>query len=157
MWYGWLKRIKKRLQECHRRLLVDTTTILHDHRLRLAVAKRDHQWYGHGAAAVQAAQAALDTATAELSQYNKDMEFDFHANYNEHGSRHFFRRPHGSKVPISKVNVEGGVATDAPTVQTAFTAHWRSVMTTPPGQPPLNRARRRAVLRRLVQRLSSGD
>ncbi|OQR84340.1 hypothetical protein ACHHYP_13514 [Achlya hypogyna] len=85
------------------------------------------------------------------------MQFDFHANYNEHGSRHFFRRPHGSKVPISKANVEGGVATDAPTVQTVFTAHWRSVMTTPPGQPPLNRARRRAVLRRLTQRLSDDD
>ncbi|OQR88592.1 hypothetical protein ACHHYP_20297, partial [Achlya hypogyna] len=157
MWHGWLKRIKARLQECHRRYIVDTKAILHDHLMRLAVAQRDYQRTGHGAAAVHAAEAALDTATAELRQCTMDVHFDFHANTNEEGSRHFFRRPQGSKVSITKANVDGGVATDAPTVQAVFTAHWQTIMTSPPDLSPPNRARRRAVLRRPTQRLSDAD
>ncbi|OQR88659.1 hypothetical protein ACHHYP_06705, partial [Achlya hypogyna] len=80
MWFGWLKCIKARIQECHRRHTLDTKAILHDYRMRLAVAQRDYQWTRHGAATVHAAQAALDTATAELRQYTRVAYFDFHAN-----------------------------------------------------------------------------
>ena len=155
MWYGWLKRVQRNLHQCHRRLLLRTNAVLHDLRLRLAVAHRDHALSGTGLGAVTAAQLALDTATEEHRQYQFDTQFDFHANSNEQGTAHFFRRPKGSMVPISCVNVAGGVATDAPTVEARFSDHWKGIMTTPPGHAPPNRARRRAVIRMLSRKLTS--
>ncbi|OQR82121.1 hypothetical protein ACHHYP_16373 [Achlya hypogyna] len=100
MLYGGLQRIKARLQECHRRYIVDTKAILHDHRMRRPT-RLPVDWTRH--------------STAELRQYTMDVHFDLHANTNEQGSRHFFRRPQGSKIPITKAIVDAGAATDAPT------------------------------------------
>jgi len=58
-------------------------------------------------------------------------------------------------VPISCVNVAGGVATDAPTGEARISDHWKGIMTTPPGHVPPNRARRRAVIRMLSRKLTS--
>ena len=155
MWYGWLKRMKKRLQQCHRHHLEMLNSTLHCLQLKVSATQRYYEWSGLGAADVEVARKSLEDAKVEHSQHLQDQQFDFHANSNERGSSHFFRRPQGSKIPISTANVDGVAVTDSTTVQAVFTAHWKSIMVAPMGQPPLNRARRRAVIRMLSKRLTS--
>ncbi|RHY02675.1 hypothetical protein DYB25_005008 [Aphanomyces astaci] len=101
MWYGWLKRMKGRLVKCHRQYLEANTTTLHHLQLRVAAAQRAFEVNGFGAADVGAAKLALEQASAEHRQHAMDRQFDFHANTNERGTSHFFRRPQGTKVPIT--------------------------------------------------------
>ncbi|KAF0717596.1 hypothetical protein AaE_010824 [Aphanomyces astaci] len=160
MWYGWLKRMRRQLIKCHRLHTQSTKANLQHLRLRLATAKRALAYYGDLAthvADVAAAQLAYDTAKAEHSQYARDRQFDFHANSNERGTSHFFRKPLGTKVPINCVTVDGTTTTDVPTVQRAFTAHWRSIMATPREADPPDHHRRRAVLEVLTKRLTLVD
>ncbi|RHY60109.1 hypothetical protein DYB30_005852 [Aphanomyces astaci] len=160
MWYGWLKRMRRQLIKCHRLHTQSTKANLQHLRLRLATAKRALAYYGDLAthvADVAAAQLAYDSAKAEHSQYARDRQFDFHANSNERGTSHFFRKPLGTKVPINCVTVDGTTTTDVPTVQRAFTAHWRSIMATPREADPPDHHRRRAVLEVLTKRLTLVD
>ncbi|OQR85572.1 hypothetical protein THRCLA_10670 [Thraustotheca clavata] len=154
MWYGWLKRVKTQLQRCHRHHLATMKSNLNHLQLKLLAAQRHLDWSGAGEGDVELAQQALHQAKIEHRQHLQDRQFDFHANTNERGTAHFFRRPAGSKVPIAKANV-GGVAVTVPSVvQAAFTDHWRSIMVTPTDANPPNRAQRRAVTRTIARRLT---
>ncbi|OQR81788.1 hypothetical protein ACHHYP_16421 [Achlya hypogyna] len=145
MWYGWLKRIKKHLQRSHRhhlQLVRDNLTSL---KLKWLATRRAYECGSAALDEVNAARLALDNARTEHRQHLLDQQFDFHANVNERGSSHFFRRPKGLKVSITSVNVNGVPVTDDDVVKATFTAHWKSIMVAPEAHPPLNRARRRAV------------
>ncbi|RHZ02552.1 hypothetical protein DYB35_012766, partial [Aphanomyces astaci] len=160
MWYGWLKRMRRQLIKCHRLHIESANTQLHHLRLRLAAAKRALDGDGDDvskAADVAAAQLAYDSAKSEHGQYARDRQFDFHANSNERGTSHFFRKPLGTKVPINCVTVDGVRITDEPTVQTTFTAHWRSIMASPQDANPPDHHRRRAVIESLTKRLNLAD
>ena len=160
MWYGWLKRMRRQLIKCHRLHTESAKAHLQHLQLRLAVAKRALAQDGDLAtnvAAVAAAQLAYDSARTEHSQYARDRQFDFHANSNERGTSHFFRKPLGTKVPINCVMVDGTMVTDEPMVQSEFTAHWRSILTTPPDAQVPDHHRRRAVLESLTKRLDQED
>ncbi|KAF0755228.1 hypothetical protein AaE_005045, partial [Aphanomyces astaci] len=91
---------------------------------------------------------AYDSAKSEHGQYASDRQFDFHANSNERGTSHFFRKP------INCVTVDGVRITDEPTVQTTFTVHWRSIMASPQDANPPDHHRRRAVIEYLTKRLN---
>ncbi|OQR83126.1 hypothetical protein ACHHYP_15071, partial [Achlya hypogyna] len=114
MWYGWLKRVKRNLERCHRRLLLHTNATLHALRMQVAHAQLAYEHTGDGHEAIAVAQLALDTATQEHRQFQFDTQFDFHANSIERGTGHFSRRPQGMKVVLDRVNIDGGVATAAP-------------------------------------------
>ncbi|RHY56740.1 hypothetical protein DYB34_005126 [Aphanomyces astaci] len=157
MWYGWLKRMKAQLIKCHRQFLEANSMTLHHLQLKVAAAKRAFEVTGVGAADIGAAKLALDAASAEHRQQAMDRQFDFHANTNERGTSHFFRRPQGTKVPITCVTVGDTTVTDEATVHTTFTAHWRRIMTTDDDQPPPLLERRRAVLSSLSKRLDPAD
>ncbi|ETV89788.1 hypothetical protein H310_15382 [Aphanomyces invadans] len=134
MWYGWLKRMRTQLKKCHRLQTLAEQSKLHHLRLRLTAAKRALQWHADhatAAAEVETAQLAFDSAKAEHRQFARDRQFDFHANSNERGTSHFFRRPLGTKVPINCVTVDGTTVYDEATVQATFTAHWRDIMVAP--------------------------
>lgn len=157
MWYGWLKRIKKHLQKSHRHHLQSMHEKLNSLKLKWMATRRASE-YGHAADGdVDAARLALDNARAEYRQHLLDQQFDFHANVNERGSSHFFRRPNGLKVSISTATVDGVPVTDEDTVKATFTAHWKSIMVAPADRPPLNRARRRAVIQAISRRLTSAQ
>ena len=64
------------------------------------------------ASVVDTACQALGAAPTEYRQFNLDQQFDFHANDNERGTSHFFRRPKGIKVPLSSVTINGVTSTD---------------------------------------------
>ncbi|RHY88949.1 hypothetical protein DYB35_009494 [Aphanomyces astaci] len=160
MWYGWLKRMRRQLIKCHRLHTESTKAHLQHLYLRLAATKRAMESHGDHdilMADVVAAQLAYDTAKAEHCQYAHDRQFDFHANSNERGTSHFFRRPLGTKVPINYVTVDGSMVTDEPTVQSTFTSHWRSIMTAPRDDARPDNDRRRAVLEALTKRLDMAD
>ncbi|RHY75448.1 hypothetical protein DYB30_006450 [Aphanomyces astaci] len=160
MWYGWLKRMRRQLIKCHRLHTQSSTTLLQHLRLRLAATKRSLECDGDNAtkvADVAAAQLAYDSAKSEQGQYARDRQFDFHANSNERGTSHFFRKPLGTKVPINFVTVDGMSITDEPTVQNTFTAHWRSIMSAPQVGNLPDHDRRRAVLEALTKRLELVD
>jgi exonuclease III len=160
MWYGWLKRMRRQLIKCHRLHTESTKTHLQHLRLCLAAAKRalecdrDH---ATKVANVAVAQLAFDSAKTEHGQYARDRQFDFHANSNERGTSHFFRKPLGTKVPINGVTVDGTLVTDVPTVQNKFTAHWRSIMASPQDVEPPDQHRRCAVIEALTKRLELVD
>ena len=153
-WYGWLKRMKKRLQQCHRHHLQFMQYELNSLKMKWLATRHANVQGLESYAAVESARSALDTARSEYRQYHLDQQFDFHANVNERGSSHFFRRPKGLKVPISSVTVDDTIVNDTATVKSVFTAHWRSIMVAAEDRPPLNRARRRAVVRAISRRLS---
>ncbi|RHZ12992.1 hypothetical protein DYB37_011542, partial [Aphanomyces astaci] len=160
MWYGWLKRMRRQLIKCHRLHTESTKAHLQHLYLRLVATKRAMESHGDHdilMADVVAAQLAYDTAKAEHCQYAHDRQFDFHANSNERGTSHFFRRPLGTKVPINYVTVDGSMVTDEPTVQSTFTSHWRSIMTAPRDDARPDNDRRRAVLEALTKRLDMAD
>ncbi|KAF0693005.1 Aste57867_15984 [Aphanomyces stellatus] len=160
LWYGWLKRMKMQLTKCQRLHTESTATTLHNLKLRLASAQRAVDWVGGGAAEhaeLAASRLAYDDAKAEHGRMARDQQFDFHANSNERGTTHFFRRPLGTKVPIDRVNVNGAVSTDEPIVQATFTDHWRTIMTAPADAQPPDPRRRRAVIESLTKRLDAHD
>ncbi|ETW06589.1 hypothetical protein H310_02807 [Aphanomyces invadans] len=57
----------------------------------------------------------------------------------------------------TNTTVDGVVVTDVRAVHDAFTQHWKHIMSAPTGGPPINRERRRAVVRTLSKRLSRED
>ncbi|RHY28214.1 hypothetical protein DYB32_006134, partial [Aphanomyces invadans] len=157
MWYGWLKRIKSQLVKCHRQHLQAGKANLEYLHLRVVAAKRAFERSGYGAEEVVATRLAYASAREEFAHVCRDKQFDFHASSNERGTSHFFRRPCGSKVPITSATVDGVVVTDVRAVHDAFTQHWKHIMSAPTGGPPINRERRRAVVRTLSKRLSRED
>ncbi|ETV90450.1 hypothetical protein H310_14773 [Aphanomyces invadans] len=101
MWYGWLKRMRTLLKKCHRLHISARRSNLQHLGLQLAAAKRALEWHTDHATAVpdlEAAQHVVDMAKAEHRQHARDLQFDFHANTNERGSSHFFRKPLGTKL-----------------------------------------------------------
>ncbi|RLO10453.1 hypothetical protein DYB28_011204, partial [Aphanomyces astaci] len=139
---------------------LSSTTHLQHLRLRLAATKRSLECDGDNAtkvADVAAAQLAYDSAKSEQGQYSRDRQFDFHANSNERGTSHFFRKPLGTKVPINFATVDGMSITDEPTIQNTFTAHWRSIMSAPQVGNLPDHDRRRAVLEALTKRFELVD
>ena len=157
MWYGWLKRLKRQLIKCHRQLLDEKRATLRYLQLSLQAAKRRLELTCSGADAVERAQLALDAAQAEHAQYSRDSQFDFHANVNERGTSHFFRKPLGTKIPLTKVTINNTTVSDQATVQAAFTAHWKDIMTTPSDAQPVDAGQLQAVLSTISKRLSSED
>ncbi len=155
MWYGWLKRMKKRLQTCHRHHLQYWKETLHRLKLAWLAARQSAADHGDLSGRVATARDAYDTTKSEYEQLLKDQQFDFHANVNERGTSHFFRRPQGYKVPICTATIDGVTVSDKATVQAAFTAHWKSIMRCPDAGPrQINRSQRRAVIRALSKRLT---
>ncbi|OQR88776.1 hypothetical protein THRCLA_10110, partial [Thraustotheca clavata] len=154
MWYGWLKRMKGQLQRCHRQHLAAMKSNLNHLHLKLLAAQRHLDWSNTGVDGVELAQHELNLARAEYHQHLQDRQFDFHANTNERGSAHFFRRPMGSKVPITTATVGGTKVTAPSMVQTIFTDHWKSIMVSPSDAHPPNRAQRRAVIGTITRRLT---
>ncbi|OQR89108.1 hypothetical protein ACHHYP_06468 [Achlya hypogyna] len=147
-WFGWLKRMKKTLNNRHKVHQAAATKHLQLLKVRLAVAQLDHAWSSPGAATVAVAQAAVDLTQDEHSQHLLDQQFDFHATANEH--------PHENE-DLDHDSQHGAQVSDTVTVQTSFTEHWRRVMTTPRDTSGPNRARRRAVLRHLKKRQSNAE
>ncbi|RHY37861.1 hypothetical protein DYB38_006892 [Aphanomyces astaci] len=155
MWYGWLKRMKKRLQTCHRHHLQHWKDTLHQLKLAWLAARQNAADDEDAAGRIAATRDAYDTTKSEYEQLLKDQQFDFHANVNERGTSHFFRRPRDYKVPICTATIDGVAVTDKAAVQAAFTDHWKSIMTSPvDGPQQINRAQRRAVLRGISKRLT---
>ncbi|RLO09866.1 hypothetical protein DYB28_004679, partial [Aphanomyces astaci] len=154
-WYGWLKRVKKRLQVSHRHHVDSMKYTLNSLKMKWLTSRRAFEMGHVDAQAVKAARQSLDTARSEYRQFHLDQQFDFHANVNERGSSHFFRRPKGIKVPLSSLTIDNVTTTDPTEVKAGFTAHWKSIMTTPRDQPLLNRARRRAIIQTIKRRLTA--
>ena len=152
-WYGWLKRIRRRLQLCHRQHLNSMKHDLHCLKMKWLAVRRDFLAGLAQETEVEAAHQALESARSEYRQHQLDRQFDFHANVNERGTSHFFRRPQGLKVPITTVNVEGTPVHDREIIKDAFTAHWKAIMTKSSIERP-NRARRRAVIRTIKRKLT---
>ncbi|RLO09757.1 hypothetical protein DYB28_015819, partial [Aphanomyces astaci] len=124
MWYGWLKRMKKRLQTCHRHHLQHWKDTLHQLKLAWLAARQNAADDEDAAGRIAATRDAYDTTKSEYEQLLKDQQFDFHANVNERGTSHFFRRPRDYKVPICTATIDGVAVTDKAAVQAAFTDHW---------------------------------
>lgn len=153
-WYGWLKRMKKRLQVSHRQYNDSMKYTLNSLKMKWLTSRRAFDMGLVEASVVDTARQALDAARTEYRQFNLDQQFDFHANDNERGTSHFFRRPKGIKVPLSSVTINGVTSTDPSEVKAGFTSHWKNIMVTPRDRPPLNRARRRAIIRAIARRLT---